>query len=236
MLLIVLFSSTSGGPWPSLDQNICFPPLTNPPRGLNKKASISRVWIFGPVLCKVNNFVALLSVSLSVFTLLAISLDRRTVSYSLIWYWPYTEQWIYFSDHRDSTCQVSSMSLLYRGILINAICSYLIQKEGRHLCTDHDPRHLVNERSPGLALHRVLPGDHLWRVIKKKTQFKHNRSHCLLLLCVFKNPYFHSSIHFLWTFIVEWTSQCVSLNGLTASREPPPMIMCKMKLCNFQSI
>ena len=38
------------------------------------------MWIFGPVLCKLNNFVALLSVSLSVFTLLAISLDRRKVT------------------------------------------------------------------------------------------------------------------------------------------------------------
>ena len=182
--------------WPSLDQNICFPPLTNPPRGLNKKASISRVWIFGPILCKVNNFVALLSVSLSVFTLLAISLDRRTVSYSLIWYWPYTEQWIYFSDHRDSTCQVSSMSLLYRGILINAICSYLIQKEGRHLCTDHDPRHLVNERSPGLALHRIFPGDHLWRVIKRKLS-SNTIVHIACCCCVFSR--IHTSI-VLYTF------------------------------------
>ena len=41
---------------------------------------LRRVWIFGPVLCKLNNFVALLSVSLSVFTLLAISLDRRKVT------------------------------------------------------------------------------------------------------------------------------------------------------------
>ena len=41
---------------------------------------ICRVWIFGGVLCRVNNFVALLTVSLSVFTLLAISLDRRKVS------------------------------------------------------------------------------------------------------------------------------------------------------------
>ena len=40
-----------------------------------------RVWIFGAVLCKINNFVALLTVSLNVFTLLAISLDRRKVSW-----------------------------------------------------------------------------------------------------------------------------------------------------------
>ena len=45
----------------------------------NTKAIISRVWIFGAILCKVNNFLALLTVSLNVFTLLAISLDRRRV-------------------------------------------------------------------------------------------------------------------------------------------------------------
>ena len=38
-----------------------------------------RVWVFGPVYCKINNFVSYLSVSASVFTLLAISNDRRQV-------------------------------------------------------------------------------------------------------------------------------------------------------------
>ena len=36
-----------------------------------------RYWIFGSVYCTLNNFVSYLSVSCSVFTLLAISADRR---------------------------------------------------------------------------------------------------------------------------------------------------------------
>ena len=38
-----------------------------------------RVWILGYIYCKVNNYVSYLTVSLSVFTLLAISIDRRKV-------------------------------------------------------------------------------------------------------------------------------------------------------------
>ena len=38
-----------------------------------------RVWIFGPVYCKINNYVSYMTVSLNVFTLLAISVDRRKV-------------------------------------------------------------------------------------------------------------------------------------------------------------
>jgi uncharacterized membrane protein YecN with MAPEG domain len=37
------------------------------------------VWILGYIYCKVNNYVSYLTVSLSVFTLLAISIDRRKV-------------------------------------------------------------------------------------------------------------------------------------------------------------
>ena len=36
-----------------------------------------RYWIFGSVYCTLNNFISYLSVSSSVFTLLAISVDRR---------------------------------------------------------------------------------------------------------------------------------------------------------------
>ena len=38
-----------------------------------------RVWLFGPFYCRLNNFVSYMSVSASVFTLLAISNDRRKV-------------------------------------------------------------------------------------------------------------------------------------------------------------
>ena len=38
---------------------------------------LCRYWIFGSVYCTLNNFVSYLSVSCSVFTLLAISADRR---------------------------------------------------------------------------------------------------------------------------------------------------------------
>ena len=41
--------------------------------------NVSRVWIFGAFYCKMNNFISYLSVSASVFTLLAISNDRRKV-------------------------------------------------------------------------------------------------------------------------------------------------------------
>ena len=44
---------------------------------------IYRVWIYGSTYCKINNFVSYLSVSASVFTLLAISNDRRKVTKSL---------------------------------------------------------------------------------------------------------------------------------------------------------
>ena len=37
----------------------------------------NRYWIFGAVYCTLNNFISYLSVSSSVFTLLAISVDRR---------------------------------------------------------------------------------------------------------------------------------------------------------------
>ena len=39
-----------------------------------------RVWLFGPFYCRLNNFVSYMSVSASVFTLLAISNDRRKVN------------------------------------------------------------------------------------------------------------------------------------------------------------
>ena len=38
------------------------------------------MWIFGSVYCKVNNYVSYMTVSLNVFTLLAISVDRRKVN------------------------------------------------------------------------------------------------------------------------------------------------------------
>ena len=38
---------------------------------------LGRYWIFGSVYCTLNNFISYLSVSSSVFTLLAISVDRR---------------------------------------------------------------------------------------------------------------------------------------------------------------
>ena len=40
---------------------------------------LGRVWIYGATYCKINNFVSYMSVSASVFTLLAISNDRRKV-------------------------------------------------------------------------------------------------------------------------------------------------------------
>ena len=39
-----------------------------------------RVWIYGGLYCKINNFVSYMTVSSSVFTLLAISNDRNSVS------------------------------------------------------------------------------------------------------------------------------------------------------------
>ena len=41
------------------------------------KYLIRRYWILGSVYCKINNFISYLTVSCSVFTLLAISIDRR---------------------------------------------------------------------------------------------------------------------------------------------------------------
>ena len=41
---------------------------------------LGRVWIYGATYCKINNFVSYMSVSASVFTLLAISNDRRKVN------------------------------------------------------------------------------------------------------------------------------------------------------------
>ena len=38
-----------------------------------------RVWIFGSLYCKINNYMSYMTVSLNVFTLLAISVDRRKV-------------------------------------------------------------------------------------------------------------------------------------------------------------
>ena len=47
---------------------------------LSRKISfICRVWVFGPIYCRVNNYVSYMTVSLNVFTLLAISVDRRKV-------------------------------------------------------------------------------------------------------------------------------------------------------------
>ena len=40
---------------------------------------IFRVWIFGSIYCRINNYVSYMTVSLNVFTLLAISVDRRKV-------------------------------------------------------------------------------------------------------------------------------------------------------------
>ena len=39
-----------------------------------------RVWIYGGLYCRINNFVSYMTVSSSVFTLLAISNDRKSVS------------------------------------------------------------------------------------------------------------------------------------------------------------
>ena len=39
-----------------------------------------RVWIYGGLYCRINNFVSYMTVSSSVFTLLAISNDRNSVS------------------------------------------------------------------------------------------------------------------------------------------------------------
>ena len=43
----------------------------------NKSPFHGRYWIFGSAYCTLNNFISYLSVSSSVFTLLAISVDRR---------------------------------------------------------------------------------------------------------------------------------------------------------------
>ena len=43
----------------------------------------SRYWIFGSVYCKINTFISYLTVSCSVFTLVAISFDRRKVDGSI---------------------------------------------------------------------------------------------------------------------------------------------------------
>jgi 7 transmembrane receptor (rhodopsin family) len=40
------------------------------------------VWKFGAVYCKVNTFISYLSVTASVFTLLALTVDRRKVSHN----------------------------------------------------------------------------------------------------------------------------------------------------------
>jgi hypothetical protein len=43
-----------------------------------------RVWKFGAVYCKVNTFISYLSVTASVFTLLALTVDRRKVLFVML--------------------------------------------------------------------------------------------------------------------------------------------------------
>ena len=52
---------------------------------------LARVWMFGAVYCSVNNFISYLTVSCSVFTLLALTMDRRKVSAFLSFYFCFLE-------------------------------------------------------------------------------------------------------------------------------------------------
>ena len=54
----------------------------NSPFLLNSKylsVSVSRQWIFGSVYCSINSFTSSLTVSVSVFTLLALTIERYKV-------------------------------------------------------------------------------------------------------------------------------------------------------------
>ena len=172
MLLIVLVSTSVGVYTFSSHHNPVWTKifvflLSRIPRGaLIRKVSIPRVWIFGPILCKVNNFVALLSVSLSVFTLLAISLDRRTVSYKIEFPLIVTLVPTPSNLFRSSWLRLPGVDVITnQRSPINVICSCFVQKEGRNLCPGHYPRHLVDERGPGLTLHCFFSGNQIWRVI-----------------------------------------------------------------------
>ena len=46
---------------------------------------VFRNWIFGSIYCTINNFIAYLSVAASVFTLMAISIDRYDNMYEEMW-------------------------------------------------------------------------------------------------------------------------------------------------------
>ena len=58
--------------------------------------------MFGAVYCSVNNFISYLTVSCSVFTLLALTMDRRKVSAFLSLYFCFSEPSVHIAELRDN--------------------------------------------------------------------------------------------------------------------------------------
>lgn len=140
------------------------------------KLHLSRVWNFGSVYCCVNQFISLSTVSASVFTMLAITLERRRAVMKPL--------------RAKTTRAVVIISLL----LIWSLCSLIALPPTLYSNTVTAPRNKTWVENRGISVSLCLPGSASssglmgTRVIlklissKSRANLEHGRINLLLLL------------------------------------------------------